>query len=398
MERAKTVVGVPKEIMSGERRVAVTPETCRKLRDKGLTVLIEKDAGAGSYMSDDDYRAAGGTIVEDVEQLYAEADLIMKVKEPLFSAAKGRTEVSMMRPGQYLVTFLHPASPANHETVRELAAQGVISFTLDSVPRISRAQTMDALTSMSTVAGYKAVLMAADRLPWFVAMVSTAVGMIRPARVLVVGVGVAGLQALATAKRLGAIVIAADIRPAAREQATSLGAKIHELGIPDDVSVAPGGYAQPLPDAWLTREREALRSAVSEADVVILSALVPGRQAPKLVTHDMVQSMKPGSAIVDIAIDQGGNCEATSPGEVVVRWGVSIDGTKNIPGMVPVSATRMFAENILNFVGLLLDGADLHLNRDDEIIASCLVTCEGRVVHSGALEAMGASTSSGAAS
>lgn len=398
MGKTGAVVGVPKEIMPGERRVAVTGETCRKLCDQGLTVLIESGAGEGSYISDADYRAAGGRIVSDVEELYAGADLILKVKEPRFSPHKDRHEVSMMRSGQYLVTFIHPASPSNHEMVRQLASQGVISLTLDSVPRISRAQSMDALTSMSTVAGYKAVLMAANRLPCFMAMVSTAVGMIRPAQVLVVGTGVAGLQALATAKRLGAVVYAADIRPAAREQAASLGAKIVDLGVPDEISVASGGYAQALPSDWLKRERQALAPAVAASDAVILSALVPGRLAPCLVTHEMVKGMKAGSAIVDIAVDQGGNCESTSAGELIVRDGVSIDGTKNIPGMVPVSSTRMFASNICNFVGLLVRDAKLHLDRQDEIIASCLVTCDGRIVHAGALEAMGLPTVTGATS
>ncbi|NLF30052.1 MAG: NAD(P) transhydrogenase subunit alpha [Planctomycetes bacterium] len=384
--------------MPGERRVAVTDQTCRKLVGRGLEVLIERGAGAGAHQSDEAYRAAGATLVDDAEQVYAEADVIMKVKEPQFSTAKGRSEVSMMRPGQVLVTFLHPASPSNHEMVRQLAARGVTSLTLDSVPRISRAQTMDALTSMSTVAGYKAVLAAADRLASFVPMVSTAVGMLPPARVLVVGTGVAGLQALATAKRLGAVTVAADIRPAAREQAGSLGAKICDLGVPDDMAVGPGGYALPLSEACLDRERGALRAAAAESDVVILSALVPGRRAPVLLDDEAVAAMKPGSVVVDIAIDQGGNCSATAPGQIVQRWGISIDGTKNIPGQVPVSATRLFAENVFNFVGLLLGDRGLRLDRDDEIIAACLVTFEGRIVHAGALEAMGAAPLSGAAS
>jgi len=219
-------------------------------------------------------------------------------------------------------------------------------------------------------------------------MVGTAVGMLPPAKVLVVGTGVAGLQALATAKRLGAVTVAADVRPAAREQATSLGAKIHELGVPDQVAVGDGGYARALPADWLAKEREALKPAVKEADIIILSALIPGRRAPLLVTADMVRSMKPGSAIVDIAIDQGGNCEATAAGEVVTRDQVCIDGTKNIPGMVPTTSTYMFAQNVCNFVGLLVEGSKLRLNLDDEIVAACLVTHQGRVVHAGALEAM----------
>jgi NAD(P) transhydrogenase subunit alpha len=382
------IVGVPKEIMHGERRVAVTPDTCRKLCGKGMKVLVQAGAGEGSFFSDDAYASAGATVVAAAEEVYRQAELILKVKEPQLCKSTNRHEVSLMRSGQFLVTFLHPASPSNHEMIRQLAAQGVTALTLDSVPRISRAQTMDALTSMSTVAGYKAALMAADRLPCFMPMVATAVGMLPPAKVLVVGTGVAGLQALATAKRLGAVTIAADVRPAAREQATSLGAKIHDLGVPDDIAVGEGGYARALPAEWVAKEREALKPAVKEADVVILSALVPGRRAPILLTAEMVRSMKPGAAIVDIAIDQGGNCEATCAGEVVVCDQVSIDGTKNIPGMVPAASTRMFAENVCNFVGLLVDGAALRLNLDDEILAACLVTHQGRIVHAGALEAM----------
>ena len=293
------IVGVPKEIMPGERRVAVTPDTCRKLSAMGTKVLVQAGAGQGSFVRDEDYAAAGATLAPDAEQVYRQADLVLKVKEPQLCKATGRHEASMMKAGQFLVTFLHPASPSNHQMIRQLAGQGVIALTLDSVPRISRAQTMDALTSMSTVAGYKAVLMAADRLPCFMPMVGTAVGMLPPAKVLVVGTGVAGLQALATAKRLGAVTVAADVRPAAREQATSLGAKIHELGVPDQVAVGDGGYARALPADWLAKEREALKPAVKEADIIILSALIPGRRAPLLVTADMVRSMKPGSAIVD---------------------------------------------------------------------------------------------------
>ncbi|MFW6154980.1 MAG: NAD(P) transhydrogenase subunit alpha [Planctomycetota bacterium] len=398
MGQAKTTIGVPKEIMAGERRVAVTPDTCRKLIDKGLAVLVERGAGAGAHLSDDAYGDAGATLVEGAEPLYAAADVILKVKEPQRSTAAGPSEVARMKPGQVLVTFLHPASPSNHEMVRRLAERGVTALTLDSVPRITRAQAMDALTSMSTVAGYKAVLMAADRLGSFVPMVATAVGMLPPARVLVVGAGVAGLQALATAKRLGAVTVAADIRPAGREQAASVGAEVHDLGIPDDLAIGEGGYARPLPDDWLERERQALAPAVAAADVVILATLVPGHRAPVLVDETMVRSMKSGSAIVDIAIDQGGNCAVTSPGEVVERWGVSLDGTKNIPGRVPVSATRLFAENVFNFTSLLVNNGTLHLDLDDEIIAVCLVTHEGRIVHAGALEAMGTPAPTGAAS
>lgn len=259
-------------------------------------------------------------------------------------------------------------------------------MTLDGIPRISRAQAMDALTSMSTVAGYKGVLMAANRLAKFMPMTGTAVGMIKPANVLVVGTGVAGLQAIATAKRLGAVVYAADIRPDAREQAKSLGAKIIELGIPDELAAGAGGYAQKLPEEWLLREREALNEIVAKSDMIILCALIPSRLAPIILTDEMLQSMPAGAAVVDISIDQGGNCQSTVPGEVTEKYQVSIDGTKNIPGMVPVSSTWMFAHNIYNYLINLVKNGRVELNMNDQIIASSLVTRDGKIVHAGALE------------
>ena len=247
---------------------------------------------------------------------------------------------------------------------------------------------MDALTSMSTVAGYKSVIMAADRLPKFIPMMGTAVGMIQPSTIMVIGAGVAGLQAIATAKRLGAVVYAADIRPDAVEHAKSLGAKIVEIGVPPDIAIGEGGYAQPLPKEWLLKEREAIKEAVIKSDILILTALVPGRLAPVLVTEEMVKQMKPGSAIVDVAIDQGGNCQLTKGGELTVQYGVSIDGTKNIPGMMPISSTWMFAHNIYNYISAFINGGKLVIDTNDEIIASSLVTKDGKLYHTGAREAM----------
>jgi len=382
-------LGIPNEIMPGERRVAAIPETVKKMVADGARVLLEVGAGEGSFFSDDDYTAAGAQTLRDVEGVFQQADVILKVKEPAFNESKGKHEIDMMREGQYLVTFLHPAAPANHEMIRKLAARGVIALTLDGIPRISRAQCMDALTSMSTVAGYKAVLMAADQLPKFMPMVGTAVGAVRPATVLVIGLGVAGLQAAATAKRLGAVVNGVDIRPEACEQAQSLGCKVIETGVPPEIAIGAGGYAQRLPDEWLVKERQAMSEAVSQADIIILSALIPGKMAPILITEDMVKTMKAGSAIADIAIDQGGNCAITEPGEIIEKHGVSIEGIQNIPGMVPQSSTWMFAHNIYNFVAYLAKDGAIELNMDDEIIASSLVTRDRQIVHAGTLEAMG---------
>lgn len=381
-------IGIPKEIMLGERRVAATPEVVRKMVSDGAIVVVETGAGENSFFANDEYRAAGAELLADAEEVFAKSDLILKVKEPRFSDKIGRHEVDMMKEGQYLITFLHPASPANHQMVRKLAAKGVIAISLDSIPRISRAQTMDALTSMSTVAGYKAVLMAANMLPAFMPMISSAVGTTPPASVLVIGTGVAGLQSLATAKRLGAVVSAADIRPDACEQAGSLGAKIIDVQVPAEVAVGKGGYAMKLPEEWLTREQQALRQSVSLADIVILSALIPGKVAPVLITEEMVKSMKTGSVIVDVAIDQGGNCEIAEAAKLVTKYGVNIDGTQNIPSMLPTSSTWMFSSNVYNLLAYLMKDGKVNLDMDDEIIAASLVTKDGKIFHAGTLEAM----------
>jgi NAD(P) transhydrogenase subunit alpha len=383
------VIGIPKEIMDGERRVAATPETVAKFVNDGASVIVEKSAGEGSYYSDDAYAAAGATIVEDVADLYNKADLIIKVKEPLFNKEKNCSEIDMMHNGQYLITFIHPASPANHDMVKEMATKGIISLTLDGIPRISRAQSMDALTSMSTCAGYKGMLMAANDLTKFMPMMFSAVGMIKPVNVFVIGAGVGGLQAIATAKRLGAVVYVADIRPDAVEQAKSLGAKIVDTGVPAELAVGEGGYAKSLPQEWLIKERKAIAETVARSNIVFCSALVPGKVAPILLTEEMVQSMEPGSVIVDISIDQGGNCAITTPGKRDVKHGVIIEGIKNIPGMLPTSSTWMFANNVYNFVKFLTHNGSIKLDINDEIVQKSLTTFDGKVVHSGAKEAMG---------
>lgn len=383
------IIGVPKEIMDHEYRVAVIPETVKKFVDLGLKVLVERGAGVGAFYMDEDYEKAGAVIVDDVEDIYNQAELILKVKEPLFNKAKNKHEIDLMHAGQYLITFIHPASPANHEMVKAMAAKGVIGLTLDGVPRISRAQAMDALTSMSTCAGYKGMIMATDSLAKFVPQIFSAVGMIKPANVLVVGSGVAGLQAIATAKRLGAVVYAADIRPDACEQAKSLGAKVIDLGIPKELAVGEGGYAKKLPDEWLEKERQVLAEAIKDMDIVFLSALIPGKLAPILITEEMVKMMKPGSVIVDISIDQGGNCDITPPGAIESKHNVVIQGIKNIPGHIPTSSTWMFAHNVFNLVNYLLKDGKLQLDLNDDIVSSILVTNGKEIVHAGAKEAMG---------
>ena len=382
------LIGVPKEIMQGECRVSATPETVALMVKDGLTVLVEHSAGEGSHYHDEQYVEAGAQMVSDVAEIFARADVILKVKEPQFNREKNLHEVDMMREGQYLITFLHPASPANHDMVRNLAAKGVISLTLDGIPRITRAQKMDALTSMSTCAGYKGMLMAVDMLPKFAPQVFCPVGMIKPINVFIIGAGVAGLQAFATAKRLGAVVYAADIRPEAEEQAVSLGGKVVETGVPDEVALGPGGYALGLSEEWLSKEREALRETIVMSDIVYLSALVPNRKAPILVTEDMVKEMQPGSVLVDVSIDQGGNCELTVPGETVVRHGVTIIGIKNIPGLLPTSSTWLFSKNMYQLLTYLVKEGKMVLDMEDDVIKGILTTHGGKVVHAGALEAM----------
>ena len=383
------IIGVVKEIMHGEGRVSATPETVAMYCADGFRVLVEKGAGAGALFSDQDYAQAGAELLDGPAAVYGQADLVLKVKEPLFNQKLGRHELDLMHAGQCLITFIHPASPVNHDMVRTMAKRGVIGLTLDGVPRISRAQKMDALTSMSTCAGYKGMLIAASDLTKFMPQMFTAVGKIKPCQVMVLSTGVAGLQALATAKRLSAVTHAVDIRTAAAEQATSLGAKIVPSGIPAEIAVAPGGYASHLSEEWLARERDAIREAVSGMDVIFCSALVPSRLAPVLLTPEMVASMAPGSVIVDISIDQGGNCALTVPGETCVKHGVTIEGIKNIPGMLPTSSTWMFARNMYQLVKYLVRDGQMVLDRNDEIVAGILTTLDGEVVHEGALEAMG---------
>ena len=383
------IIGIPKEIMHDEARVAATPETVGKFVKDGFEVLVECHAGDGALYHDEDYIREGAKMVADSQEIYDRAEMILKVKEPLMNEAKQKHEVDMMHEGQILITFIHPASPVNHEMVKRLAAKKVTAITLDGIPRISRAQNMDALTSMSTCAGYKGILMAANMLTTFVPSMFTAVGQIKPAKVMVIGVGVAGLQALATAKRLGAITYAADIRPMASENAGSLGAKVVDTKVPAELAIAEGGYANRLPADVLIQEQEALKETIQDMDIVFCSALIPGKVAPIIITEDMVKGMKKGSVIVDISIDQGGNCELTPKGGIEKKYGVTLMGVKNIPGLLPTSSTWMFSNNLYNLVSFLVKDGKFNLDRNDEIVQKTLVCIDGQLVHQGAREAMG---------
>ena len=385
------IIGIPKEILHEERRVAATPETVQKYTQLGFLVLVQSGAGLGIYQSDNAYRTAGAEIAAGADEVFARADLVLKVKQPTFNESLGRHEVELLREGAIIVTFLHPAAPGNHRMVKMLCDKNITSFTMDGIPRISRAQKMDALSSMSTVTGYKAVLIAANHLPKFMPMIGTAIGTVKPATFLIVGAGVVGLQSIATAKRLGAVTRVVDIREDARRESASLGAKVAGFDVPAETAVGRGGYAKALPAEWLEKERELLAPLVAEGDAVILSALVPGELAPLLITEEMAAKMQPGSVIVDVAIDQGGNCAATVAGKELTKAGVYICGIQNIPGSMPVHATWLYANNMFNYIENLFKKGLGQPDYEDEIVKNSLVTRQGKIVHTGTLKAMGGS-------
>ncbi len=385
------VIGIPREILSHENRVAALPDAVSKYIGLGFKALVESGAGDGALHYDDEYRQAGAEIVSGPDELYSRADIVLKVKQPCVNEETGRDEAEMLREGSTLVTFLHPANPAHHAMIRTLRDRNITSFTMDGVPRTSRAQRMDALTSMSTITGYKAVIMAACHFPKFIPMIGTAIGVVKPAKCLIVGCGVVGLQAVATAKRLGASVKAVDIRKDARENAASVGAKIAGFDAPEEIALGEGGYAKALPADWLEKERDAIRPHVEEADIVILSALVPGEVAPTLITEQMIINMAPGSVIVDVSIDQGGNCALTEPGKEILRHKALISGVQNIPGSVPVHASWLYSNNLLEYVKNLYKNGIGKPDLEDDIVRETLVTMNGIIHHRGALKAMGIS-------
>jgi NAD(P) transhydrogenase subunit alpha len=354
-------VFVPRESAPGERRVALTPEAAQRLLAKGVEVAVEPGAGAAAGFADGEYEAAGAAVSEDA---LAGATVVARVAAP--SAAEAAT----LDPGTVVIGFLAPlTAPAGIELLRE---RGLVGFAVESLPRITRAQPMDALSSQATVAGYKAVLLAADRVPKLFPLLMTAAGTIAPARVLVLGAGVAGLQAIATARRLGAVVSAFDVRPAVREQVESLGASFLDLGVTGEETA--GGYAKELSADEQRRQQDALAERIPEFDVVVTTALVPGRPAPRLVPAAAVERMRPGSCIVDLAAEAGGNCELTVPGEEVERHGVTIVGLTNLPSLVAADASRLYARNVVAIVQHLLADGELRLDFGDEITAGACVT------------------------
>jgi NAD(P) transhydrogenase subunit alpha len=355
-------VGVPKETATGERRVALVPDTVSRLVGTGFEILVERGAGTGASFPDEAYADAGAQLVKSA----LDAELVVKVQKP---SAK---EAGALREGAVLIGFLQPLTDS--KGIERLAGRGVTAFAMESIPRITRAQAMDALSSQSTVAGYKAALLAAVRLPRFFPMLMTAAGTVTPAKVLVLGAGVAGLQAIATAKRLGAVVAGFDVRSAVKEQVESLGATFLELGVRGEETA--GGYAGELTEEAQRRQREELGAAIGDMDAVITTALVPGRPAPKLITKDAVASMRPGSVIVDVAAEAGGNCELTEPGEEVERGGVTIVGLTNLPSSMPYHASQLYSRNVSALLLHLAPAGELKLDFEDEITAGACVTRE----------------------
>jgi NAD(P) transhydrogenase subunit alpha len=363
-------IAVAKEIEVGEHRVALIPDVVAKLVKQGLEVWVEKGAGEGAFFSDRAYEDAGAKIIADTGTLWREADVWLKVGVPY------EHEIDQMREGGTLISFLNPL--VNSHIVQRLASRQITSLAMELIPRTTRAQSMDALSSQASVAGYKAVLIAAAAMPKYFPMLTTAAGTIPPAKVFVMGAGVAGLQAIATARRLGAVVEAFDIRPAAKEEVQSLGAKFVEVTLEEE-TVAEGGYAKEVSEAAKRRSQEVLAEHVKHADAVITTARVPGRKAPILVTEEMVAQMKPGAVIVDIAAEQGGNCACTEPGKDVQRNGVTIIGPINLPASMPVHASQMYAKNVQSLVQYLVKDGALQLDFADDIVSNTCVTHAGQI-------------------
>jgi NAD(P) transhydrogenase subunit alpha len=369
-------IGVPRETMPGEARVGLVPETVGRLAKAGNTVVVERGAGAASSFTDDAYEKAGAQLVDNA----FDAELVAKVQKPTDA------EIGKLRTGTVLIAFLSPLT--NHALVDTLARAGVTALSMDAIPRITRAQPMDALSSQATVAGYKAVLLAAATLPKFFPMLTTAAGTIAPAKALVIGAGVAGLQAIATARRLGAVVEAFDTRPVVKEQVQSLGAKFLEIDLGES-GAGQGGYAKELSEEAHRKEVELLAKAARENDIIITTAAIPGRKAPVLITKEMLPTMKPGSVIVDLAAETGGNVEGTEAGKTIVVNGVTIIGQLNLPSTMPFHASQMYSRNIQSLLGLMLkkDGT-FDLNIGDDVIKGTVITHGGQVVHEATQKAM----------
>jgi NAD(P) transhydrogenase subunit alpha len=377
-------IAVPRETAEGETRVALTPQSVGQIVADGNQVLVQAGAGEASFISDEAYREAGATIVPDAAAIYRDAEMVLRVGRP------SDDEINQLKAGTVLIGTLGTLS--NPKLAQALADAGITAISMDAIPRITRAQSMDTLSSQATVSGYKAVVIVAERLPKFFPLLTTAAGTVRPARVLVFGAGVAGLMAIGTAKRLGGVVEATDVRPVVKEQVQSLGGTFLEVEMTDEEKASAqtaGGYASEMSEDYKRRQAELIASRVGEADAVITTALIPGRPAPRLITAAMVETMRPGSVIVDLAAEAGGNCELTEPGKEVVKHGVRIVGLTNLPATMPGSSTQMFSKNVQTLVKHLVPAAELVLDFGDEITRGATITHEGKVVNEATAKALG---------
>jgi NAD(P) transhydrogenase subunit alpha len=376
-------IAVPRETAEGETRAALTPQIAGQLVARGNQVLIQAGAGEAAHFPDAAYAEAGATLVPDIAALYGQAELVLRVGRP------SNEEIEMLRPKAVLIGTL--GTLANPRLAELLAERGITAISMDAIPRITRAQSMDSLSSQSTVGGYKAVLLAASRLPKFFPLLTTAAGTVRPARGLIMGAGVAGLMAIGTARRLGAVVEAFDVRPAVKEQVESLGATFVEVPMNEEEKASAetaGGYAREMSEDYQRRQSELIAERVKAADFVITTALIPGRPAPRLITADMVRTMQPGSVIVDMAAEAGGNCELTEPGREVVDHDVTIIGFTNLPATVPTHATQMYAKNVQTLVDHLIHDGKLTLDLEDEITRGATITHGGKIVHEATAQAL----------
>ena len=386
MAEGSIVLGVPRETFPGETRVAMVPAVVPVLAKAGVQVVIERGAGEPSGYSDAAFESKGAAVVTRAD-VFARADLVAQVRAAGANPETGRDDARSLRRGQIVVAMADPLGDAN--AIRDFAASGATLFALELVPRITRAQSMDVLSSMATIAGYKAVLLAAAELPRMFPMMMTAAGTITPARVFVVGAGVAGLQAIASSKRLGAVVHAYDVRPAVKEQIQSLGAKFVELPVEAADAEGKGGYAREMGEDFYRKQRELMARVVAESDVVITTAMIPGKKAPVLITGDMLNAMAPGSVVVDLAAERGGNVDATRAGETIQVGGVTLMGPLNLPATMPYHASQMYARNMAAFVQNMIKDGTLALSTDDEIVRETLVTRDGDVVHAAIRERLG---------
>ncbi len=373
------IVAIPREIKPGENRVAVVPAAVKELVKTGFTVHVESNAGAGSFISDADYESAGAVIVQDTEKLFAEAEMILKVNHPVMNKKTGKHEADMLKDGIVYVSFFQ--STKETDLVKRFLAKKITGFSMHLIPRTTLAQKMDALSSQSNIAGYKSVLMGAMHIGVFMPLLMTAAGTIPPAKVLILGAGVAGLQAIATAKRLGAQVEAFDVRPVVKEQVESLGAKFVEVESDSSDGVGEGGYAKETSEEYKKKQAALIKTHIVKSDLVITTALIPGRPAPILIPEDVVAGMKPGAVIIDLAAENGGNCSLTKPDEVITHNGIIIDGTVNIAGSMPIHASQLYSKNISAFITYMCPKGQLTLNRDDEIISGAMFTHDGEVTH-----------------